>query len=120
MALLKLDFASIADLDGGRVAAALQRELKRAVNDCRDRPNVAKPRKVNLIFEVSPPDEGPDQSGDMDAVKMAFSFQNAFPARRATGYRMRVQRNGELVFNDFSPDNPRQRTIDELEGGPTT
>ena len=54
MPFVELDLASLQDLDDGRVAVAFQHELKRAVQDCIDRPADKKPRTVTLELAIKP------------------------------------------------------------------
>ena len=111
MALQEFQMASLATMDDGRLSAAVEQELQRAVKDCLDRPNEKKPRKVTLVVEVCP--GFVDETGDCEEAVLSFALRNSLPARRTRSYSMLAKKNGRLLWNDMSPDNVRQRTLDE-------
>lgn len=117
MALQQFKTASLATLDGGRIAAALERELKQAVQDCRDRPAEKKARKVTLQIEIAP--EVVDNTADLCTIGLQCQIQARFPSRASRTYSMDVQKNGNLVFNADAPENPAQKTIFDGEGEQT-
>ncbi len=115
MALQEFKVASLATIDDGRVAAALTDELRRAVKDCLDRPAEKKPRRVALVFEIKP--GFVDDTGDCEEVKVSHALRNSLPARRSREFSMMPSKNGSLRFNDMSPGDVRQMTLDT--GGET-
>jgi hypothetical protein len=54
-----------------------------------------------------------DESGELDDVVVAFAINEALPRRQSATYTMKARR-GQLVFNEFAPEDADQRTLDEL------
>jgi hypothetical protein len=107
-------FATIEDLvvfDDGRAAVAFKREMERIVFDLSDRAGVEKERSVTLKVTLSPE---ADERGDLAHVDVNVEIKSAIPSQRTRTVVARVV-NGEntLLYNDLSPDQPRQRTIDQ-------
>lgn len=114
MAVHQLNLQTLKDqLDGGRLGAAWDAELKRIAQDCEDRPGDDKPRKVNLEVVMQPVK---DEAGLCEEVWVKVHVTSSVPKRRSKPLRLGVRRGGMLVFNDMSEDNPNQRTIDEYLG----
>ncbi len=122
MARRKLSLRSICDLGRirddrpGKIELAFDRELAAAFNDCMNRPEDGKSRKIELVVEIRPCDV---ERGAADSIEVDFRVKSSIPERRSVGNRMQViDVEGELqaVFNDESPDNPRQGTLDEVAG----
>lgn len=108
--LKRFTLASLADLDGGRIAAALDREVGRCYDDCMDRPALEKPRKVTLEIVLMPE---ADDSGALASIDTKFKIKPAaLPAKESRAYNMLPQ-NGELLMNELAPDNARQLTLDQ-------
>ncbi len=113
MALEKFTAASIATIDGGRIAAALEQAVERARADCFDRPGVDKSRKVTLEITLTPV---PDESRrDLDSVDVGFQIKDTIPGRESKTFNMRATPTG-LLFNELSPDEAAQITIDDAKG----
>ena len=105
----------LADFDDGRVAVAFKRLLERIAYDLDDRPALAKERTVTLKVRFTPV---PNETGGLGDVKMEVECGASVPSMRTreiTGRR----KEGEpsFRFNDLSPDNPAQRTIDQEMNG---
>lgn len=113
MALKQFDLGQLADIDGGRIAAAVELEMKKAIEDCRDRPTEERARKVTL--EVSLVPTVYDGTGDLETINMTFQCKHTIPTRKSRSYNVGVQKSGKLVYSEYAPDNVHQRTIDEME-----
>ena len=102
--------SEIIHLDLGKIDSRLRTELKRAVLDVTERPEVDKPRVVALEMRIMP-----DQylQGQVETVFVEFVTKSKLPPASAA-YSMHVQASGQLTFNDESPDEPHQGTLDEL------
>lgn len=107
--VLTLD--SLKHLDGGRVAVMFKQAIARAVEDCEDRPNLKKPRKVQLVTSLAP---FVDEDGSI-SVDITFDVKEAAPARASKQYSMKPCQ-GELEFNELSPENANQGTFEEMHG----
>lgn len=116
--LNKFTMAALDQVDGGRIAQALDREVARCQEDCHDRPTLDKVRKVTLTVEVRPV---PNDSGsDLASVDVQFKIKPAaLPAKETRSFNM-LPRAGGLLVNELSPDESRQLTLDEDEHGGVT
>ena len=111
MPVQPLNLRTLAELDLGKGAEAFQRLLKRAVEDCMDRPGDKTARKVALEIHIVPIME---QGGDCTEVAAEIHCTAKVPTYRTKPYSMGVRKGGHLVFNPDSPDNINQSTfIDE-------
>lgn len=111
MSVRLLNLQSLAELDLGKGAEAFQVLLKRAVEDCMDRPGDKTARKVALEIHIVPVME---QGGDCTEVSAEIHCTARVPTYRTKPYSMGVRKGGMLVFNPDSPDNINQTTfIDE-------
>lgn len=116
MALAEFDFTKLGDLDGGRVLEAINQALERAVFDCDDRPGVNKARTVTLKIGLTPV---VSDRGDMESVHMSFSVGESRPVRASRSYAMDVRKIGRrfaLLFNELSPEDTSQMTLDMQPG----
>lgn len=104
---------NIGEIDDGRIAAAVNVELGRVVQDCINRPGDASARKVTIETIVKP-QKGDD--GVCVAVDVEFEVKSRVPSRRSKRYEMQTNAGGALVFNPASPDDVRQGTLDEMGG----
>ena len=110
MAVLEVTLDTIAKMDDGKLAAAFALLAREAIQDCADRPALTKKRKVTMTVEFEPELEG----RNLSTVKFAVDFQGARPALQSRVYSGRLDRKGRLTFNDLSPDDPDQMTLDQL------
>ena len=104
-----LNLESLAALDGGAAGAIIEAALREAVADLDDRGQDKKPRKVLIAVTMLVLENG-QVAVDVDACAQ-------MPKRRtaATFCRIRKEAVGSsLLFQEFAPDNPNQRTIDEV------
>jgi len=108
MALQKFDLESLALLDGGRARVVFDQLMRRVHADCEDRPGLKGARKVAMTVELVP--VAADDSS-LDSVDVTISFTATIPKRRTKSYNMRAERGG-LLFNELSPEEARQMTLD--------
>lgn len=112
MAVEQFDLASLVRIDDGRIRTAWEQAMKRARNDCQDRPGVGKPRKVMLVTTLTPVSAA---DGTIDTVDVQFEIDDSLPKRASQIYNMKSVANG-LLFNEMSPDDVRQGTLDAAAG----
>jgi len=108
--LLTLD--ALKEFDLGKIDVAFANELQKVVRDMRDRPSLAKARKVTLELELVPQESA---TGDCETAQMTFTVSSKIPKYSSRTYETGVQKNCDLLFNDMSHDDIRQGTLDELE-----
>lgn len=111
MALEKFRLDTLATIDEGRIKVAFDMALQRLIDDCKDRPELKDARKLTLTVVVEP---RPEQ-GSLDSVDVSFEIKDAIPKRGTRAYNMAVGRAG-LLWNELSPDEVRQKTLDEAPG----
>lgn len=109
MHMKKFDLGALAEIDNGRLKSAFELALKRCEADCKDRPALGEARKLALHCELIPV---ADDSGDMEMCKVSFMITESLPRRRSKTYMMTATENG-LMFNDLSPEDARQMTLDQ-------
>lgn len=112
MATKRFSLDSLANLDDGRIRAAFELALQRCEHDCKDRPAVMDVRKITLACSIAPV-LGPD--GEMDSCNVQFQITDTIPKRQSKVYNMLAHRDG-LLFNDLSPEDIHQQTLDEAKG----
>ena len=107
--LHELTLASLATMDAGRIGAAFQQSLKRAIQDCEDRPQVSKGREITLKLSVVPV-AGPEDE-TCDQVAMQCIVSDSVPKRQTRVYSAQVKHGGKAAFNDESLDDVEQRSF---------
>ena len=95
-------------LGQGRMAEAFNQALARVYDDCKDRPELKTARKITLTVSMKPRAE---QGGSLDTVDVAFDVKDNVPKRESRTYNMTAGRGG-LLWNELSPDEVRQKTLD--------
>lgn len=90
MALEKFNLATLADMDGARTIT-LQVKLKPVAND----------------------------AGDLGSVDVTFDLNEKLPKRASKSYNMQAVVGG-LLFNELSPDEVKQKTLDMAGKNPPT
>lgn len=106
----KLTLAALNRIDSGRIKAAWEQALANARADCEDRPALDKARKIALVAYVKPLT---DDKGELESCNVYFDIVETTPKRTTKTYNMGAAR-GALVFNEMSPDDNKQHTIDEV------
>lgn len=96
------------DLDSGKAIEAFNLHIRRAAQDCYDRPGDDKPRKVKLEVSFTPV---MDDEGDCNEVKAQIYASSAVPTHRTKTYSFGLRANGVVVFNPDSPDCVDQTTL---------
>ena len=107
--LKEFNLAALAEMDGQRIAIAVDAALKRCVMDCEDRPGEDKARKVVLNLELTP---DMDVNGNCDNVTVRAFVNDTVPKRRTKKYNMSLRHGGRLAYQPDSLDNPEQDAFD--------
>lgn len=114
MPFVELTLKSLEELDDGRVSKAFAHELRRAVQDCLDRPRDKKARTVTLELSLTPcvTDEG----GIIEATGAdgEFSIKSKVPTRKSKTYSFKANKKGQLAYSSESPENADQLTFDDV------
>ncbi len=109
MGLEKFELKTLSTMDGGHIAREFANAMKRCDADCRDRPSVTKARKINLVVTMEPISD--DEAGELDSVNVTFKINDSVPERVSKTYNMKAVRGG-LLFNELSPADVHQKTLD--------
>lgn len=117
MPLKIFKLSELPNLDFGLLDAAFETELKRVVADCQDRPMDDRSRQVGIIFTVSPVAGAAGMSNGgvvtCDQVAIEVEVTSKVPTRRSKPYVMQTKHDNSLMFDEQSPDDPKQLTMDE-------
>lgn len=113
MALKQLNFAGLQELDAGMLAAAVNEAMANAVQDMKNRIIVTGNRQITIDIFLKP--VAVDRAGTLEQVKITYGLKEKWPVRKSAETVCGVKHSGMLYFNELSPNNPDQRTIDELE-----
>ena len=111
---ITLTLDTLKEIDSGRISAAFNAELRRIAQDLIDRPADPTARTVVLTVTVKPNGD----SGVCETADLEFRVKSSVPQRRSRSYSVAVQGNGSLVMNPVSPQDVRQRTLDEIPSDP--
>lgn len=115
MPIKEFIISDLREIDGGRISEALKLQLKRVIEDCRDRPNLDKPRKIKLQIEISPTAD--PKTFALDGINLSFRLNSTYPNMERVDLNLGCKANGQLFFSEHSPDNFDQKTVfdDEKE-----
>lgn len=82
------------------------RQLKAAVEDCRERPGLKQAREVTVKLKIVP------HAQDADDVVVHVQTTSKTPTRAIDPYRMQRTMNDGLKFQPNSPIDPDQESFD--------
>jgi hypothetical protein len=103
-----VDFGALQAIDDGKLNLVLQKHLQRACQDCQDRPNDNKPRKVTVEIGFTPIIE---QDGDACDAWMQVKLKSSIPDHQSKPYSVGLQKNGQFVYSPNSLNNVNQETF---------
>lgn len=109
MALKQFTFEEMAELDGRRIAIAVNQAIKRAAEDCFDLPGEKAARKVNIQMEFKPI---LDETGDCSEIDFRVQIKQTIPTRKTRAYDFGLRKNGVLVYNPEALENVDQQTFE--------
>ncbi len=104
--LLKLE--TLSALAHGKVGVAFDREIKRLVRDCIDRPSDDRARVVTLQITVTPTAVVDGQSVTCEGAKAVAKVRSKVPDYETQEIDLGVRENGGAVFSPTCPENHRQ------------
>ena len=107
--LKELTLASMAEIDGGRLAIAFAQALRRCAIDCDDRPGEKKPRMVTIQVSTVPI---LDEDGLCEDCDVKVTIADSVPKRRSKAYNCSLRKGGHLLFHPDSLDEHEQHTMD--------
>lgn len=110
MALEKFDLRQLAAIDEGKIAEDFEDALREVERDCRSRPMLDKDRTVAIVLKMRPV---ADADGKLLEVKTTFDVKSGKPVTSSKVYHMAAGRGG-LFYNELSPDDAKQLTLDEV------
>lgn len=108
MAVEEFNLEALAKINGGRLAIAFEDLLREAEMDCKDRPALKDDRRITMTFRMAP---RVADNGELDTVDMQIEIDRKLPKRRSTKLNMLPVRGG-LVYNEMSPSDVHQLTLD--------
>jgi len=110
MSMTAINTKALSELDGGRLAAGIDAEIKAVVRDMCNRPGDNSARKVTVEINLKP--DHLDEQGDVDSVTVSFGVKSSIPKRQTRKFVAAVDAKAQrLSVNEFSPDNPNQGTL---------
>ena len=107
--LRELTLATLAEIDGGRLAIAFAQALKRCAQDCDDRPGEKKARTVTICLAVEP---RMDQDGMCEDCDVQVTIADSVPKRKSKEYNCSLRKGGHLMYQPDSLDDHEQETFD--------
>ena len=113
--LFQLTASTLAKLDRGAAAAALDKAIETAVRDCLDRPSDERARKITLTLELVPVKDVIDNVISCEGAKGVYKVRYRQPDWESKELDFGVRENGMLVFSELSPDNHRQAMLNIME-----
>lgn len=105
MALEQLTIHTLGNLDDAKTGVAFATHLKRAADDCYDRPVDNRPRKVTIQIELVPV---PEANGDCGEVNADVKITSTIPPHQTKTLSLGLRHNGMLVHRTESPHNVNQ------------
>jgi len=111
--LYKLQAASLANLDRGALAVAMEYALAQAARDCIDRPTDDRARTVTVSISLKPKSEYDEETRAVviTGAEGQYKVKCSVPDRESKPLDFGLQSDGTLVFNENVPDNHRQRSL---------
>lgn len=107
--LRELTLATLAEIDGGRLAIAFKQALQRCATDCDDRPGEKKARTVTVCLSVEPV---LDQDGMCEDCDVTVTIADSVPKRKSKSYNCSLRKGGHLMFHPESLGDHEQETFD--------
>lgn len=112
----QLTINTIGDIDDGRVRLAIDRDLEAICKDLMNRPGDPSRRSLTIKIDFKPQ---PRADGVLETVDVDLTTLVKVPKRRAQPAKMLIKPTGKLLWNDLSQDDPKQATLDQIDGGGT-
>lgn len=104
---------TLGELDDGAARLVINKQIEAAVFDAWDRGEDKKPRQVLILLELNRMENG--------LIVAHVEASAKVPKYRTRGTVSTVRQAGgvqQIMFQQFCPADPRQRTMDEVENTP--
>lgn len=110
----QLNVNNLQHIHGGRVAQAINHEMRNAIRDCVERPGDKGKRCVVIKMDFTPVLD--ESTAALDVVNAQFNVTSKLPARVSKAYPMlATAEEGCLQFQPESPNDPRQASLPYTE-----
>lgn len=113
MALQLLKLETLSELAHGKVGVAFDREIKRMVRDCIDRPSDDRARTITLTMTLTPTAVVDGQSVTCEGAKAIAKVKSKVPDYETQEIDLGVRENGGAVFSPTCPENHMQQELFE-------
>lgn len=112
-----LSFEAVAKILNGAVAVQFDKEVRKAILDCEDSPDLTSGRKVALVMEFKPrmAPGGMSKRPEYSGCNVTFKVEGKIPGKSIDVAMARDKDTGNLLFNPDAPEDPAQRTIQQDE-----
>lgn len=113
---MQLEFKAenIMALDDGRLAIAIDHDLKQLITDIEDRPGDKSVRKLEIVLAVEPYADVDGAEITLAGAKIDWATRVKVPKRQSR--QIDAQATGQgLLFNSAAPENARQTTIHDFQ-----
>ena len=111
LGIFRLSTDTLAQLDHGRAAAALNTAIRQAVQDCLNRPGEDRARKVTMELDIKPVSDVIQNEITCEGATGMYKVRVRVPDWESSRLDFGVRQNGDLVFSENSPGNHLQTTI---------
>ena len=111
--LHKLQAKSLAKLDRGTLAIAIEQALQTTARDCLDRPTDDRARTVVVTISLKPKAEYDEASRAMQitGAEGQYKVKCNVPDRESKPLDFGLKDDGTIIFNENVPENHRQPSI---------
>lgn len=107
----KLDsIVALLKINRGVGAVMGRQELDRVMRDLEERPTLKNGRTLTMTFTFTPL---ADPKGILEEVKLSIEANSRTPKMKTRDYSMEME-DGALIFNEESPEDVKQGTLDEI------
>lgn len=116
--LNEMKFEQLINILGGAVGVQWDKEARKAFMDCMDAPDCTNARKVTLTTEFKPRLTPSKLGGRAEycGCEVKLSISGAIPGKHIV-VMTTADENGRLLFNPDAPEDPAQRTVQQVEDG---
>ncbi|GMV26949.1 MAG: hypothetical protein AMXMBFR58_29800 [Phycisphaerae bacterium] len=110
MPRMDFSFQTLEELDSGKINTAINREIRKIVEDLNDRPGDKASRRLSVEVTFKP---ATSEDGLCETCDVSFKVTSKLPPRTTREYNMQVHPKGRVSFNPASLDDTRQRSLDQ-------
>ena len=111
-----LSFKNLQLLDNGTITIAFDHELKRVMEDIKDRPTDDRARVVQINCKLTPIVDLKNGAVNAEEADFEVEITSTVPKRCTKPYKMTAKVSGELYFHPDLPDDPEGSTMFDADG----